>query len=200
MATVVLDFETSGLNPFYDDIIEIGAKIMNTNQNKSTHFEVLVKPKSGERIPHNITEITGITPKMLMYHGKEWKSAYTDFYNWLVENLVKDGGNSIVSHNGASFDFILFKRILRDIHEDLTHEYDIVYVDTLPVCRRLFRNSRIFKLTYLAGRLRIPNYGEHRALADVYTLEDLYRIIKVHLKKIGVEDARQIVAYANLEM
>ena len=28
MATVIYDFETSGLNPFHDDIIEIGAKLI----------------------------------------------------------------------------------------------------------------------------------------------------------------------------
>ena len=31
MSTVFLDFETSGFNPYHDDIIEIGLKLMNSD-------------------------------------------------------------------------------------------------------------------------------------------------------------------------
>ena len=41
MTTIILDFETSGLNPYHDDIIEIGAKVLNTDKS----FQCLVKPK-----------------------------------------------------------------------------------------------------------------------------------------------------------
>ena len=67
---------------------------------QSEHFEALVKPQSGDRLTHHISEITGITPKMLMYHGKNWKNAYADFYNWLVVHLVSGETNTIVCHNG----------------------------------------------------------------------------------------------------
>ena len=54
MVTVIFDLETSGLNPYHDDIIEIGAKVLNTDNS----FQCLVKPKSNRPISKKITEIT----------------------------------------------------------------------------------------------------------------------------------------------
>ena len=45
MQTVILDFETSGLNQYHDDIIEIGAKLLNCD-NK---FSVLLRPNDFTR-------------------------------------------------------------------------------------------------------------------------------------------------------
>ena len=202
MTTVFLDFETSGLNPYYADIIEIGAKTLSSN----AYFEALVKPQSGERLTYAISEITGITPKMLMYHGKDWKNAYMDFYNWLLDNLDPNETNTIVCHNGIAFDFIFLKRILRDLREKLDtdisifEKINIVYIDTLPVCKRLFVNLRSFKQVHLAEKLRIKNYGEHRALADVCTLRDIYVKILVHLAKRGITTSEEVLAYANLDI
>ena len=202
MTTILLDFETSGLNPYYADIIEIGAKVLGSDD----YFEALVKPQSGDRLTHHISEITGITPKMLMYHGKNWKNAYADFYNWLLEHLVSGETNTIVCHNGLGFDFLFLKRILNEVRDtlktDITgfEEIHLVYVDTLPVCKRLFVNLHSFKQGYLAGRLQVKDYGEHRALADVCTLGDIYVKILGHLAKRGIHTSEEVVAYANLEI
>ena len=53
---VILDFETSGLNPYHDDIIEIAMKVMDTDN----QFTTLVKPKSNECISDEISSLTGI--------------------------------------------------------------------------------------------------------------------------------------------
>ena len=57
---VILDFETSGLNPYHDDIIEIAMKVMDSDN----QFTTLVKPKSNECISDEISSLTGITNKM----------------------------------------------------------------------------------------------------------------------------------------
>ena len=104
--TIILDFETSGLNPYHDDIIEIGAKVL--GEDKS--FQCLVRPKSEKLISQKITDITGITNRTIRAEGKSWKNAYIEFYNWLIENLNENGNNAIVSHNGTTFDFIFLKK------------------------------------------------------------------------------------------
>ena len=42
MSVVFLDFETSGFNPYHDDIIEIAIKLMNNDKS----FSTLVHPQS----------------------------------------------------------------------------------------------------------------------------------------------------------
>ena len=41
MVVIIFDLETSGLNPYHDDIIEIGAKVYNTDNS----FQKLLKLK-----------------------------------------------------------------------------------------------------------------------------------------------------------
>ena len=69
---IVLDFETSGLNPYHDDIIEVAMKNIDTDD----EYVSLLKPKSNECISDNITRLTGITNKMLVKEGKHWKEVY----------------------------------------------------------------------------------------------------------------------------
>ena len=59
---VVIDLETTGLSPEFDEIIEISA-IRFTNDNRTDSFSSLVKPN--HKIPEFITELTGITNDMV---------------------------------------------------------------------------------------------------------------------------------------
>ena len=92
ISTIILDFETSGLNPYHDDIIEIGAKVLN-NDNK---FNILLKPKSNEMISKEIESLTGITNRMLAKEGFKWQTTYTQFNKWLLD-IIESKNISIVS-------------------------------------------------------------------------------------------------------
>ena len=111
MVVIVFDLETSGLNPYHDDIIEIGAKVLNDDSS----FQKLVQPKSNRPISKKITDITGITNQMLRKEGLPWLSVYSEFYNWFIENTKDSDNISIVSHNGDSFDFVFLKRMFKDL-------------------------------------------------------------------------------------
>ena len=113
MDTIILDFETSGLNPYHDDIIEIGAKL----KDKDVTFSTLLKPKSGRPVSKRITEITGISNSDLRKSGKPWQSGYVDFFNWIIKNINTSSVNAVVSHNGTTFDFIFLKRLLNELKE-----------------------------------------------------------------------------------
>ena len=64
---VVVDIETTGLSPEWDDIIEIGA-IRYSNDVEVDRFQSLVQPEpyaDGTFVDDFITELTGITNAML---------------------------------------------------------------------------------------------------------------------------------------
>ena len=57
MVVIVFDLETSGLNPYHDDVIEIAMKVMDTDN----QFTTLIKPKSANA-PENQYAPSGIRP------------------------------------------------------------------------------------------------------------------------------------------
>ena len=80
---ILLDFETSGLNPYHDDIIEVAMK----NMDSDDEYSSLLKPKSNECISSEITTLTGITNKMLAKEGKSWEEVYKFINEWLLSML-----------------------------------------------------------------------------------------------------------------
>ena len=111
MIKIILDFETSGLNPYHDDIIEIALKEVGTDN----EFTCLLQPKSNECISLQITQITGITNKMLFKEGLRWEDAYEQMNQWLIKTC-KGEKCAIISHNGEVFDFIFLRRIFNDLN------------------------------------------------------------------------------------
>ena len=82
MNTFIIDFETTGLNPYHHDIIDIGCKLLN----EDTTFQCLVRPKTKRLLSDFTTNLTGITNKMIVQQGKHYLSAYQDFINFILEN------------------------------------------------------------------------------------------------------------------
>ena len=198
MQTVILDFETSGLNQYHDDIIEIGAKLLNCD-NK---FSVLLRPKSNEMISQEITSLTGISNKMLAKEGLKWQIAYTQFNDWIL-NIMKDSDSkqiAIVSHNGESFDFIFLRRIFSElIALDIKtpNLKNIILIDTLLLSKRLIPNRVSYRQGTLCQTFSIEAKGSHRAFNDVLALEQLYLVLSDILNK-ELNSRRNVLHYPQM--
>ena len=179
MTTFILDFETTGLNPYHQDIIDIGCKVLNEN----ISFNSLVKPKSKRLLDEYISNLTGISNKMIVKEGIEYITAYQNFINFIIEHSKLNEPTYIVSHNGDSFDFIFFRKI---IHELVTKKYigsniidslQFKYIDTIPFAKRLLENRYKFSLNSLCKTYNIEQPDAHRAYPDVISLECLYNTL-----------------------
>jgi len=175
MTILFLDFETSGLNPYHDDIIEIAMKVYG----KDIKYSALLKPKSNECISQEITALTGISNKMLHKEGVEWQKAYHDTNEFLKEIIKSSSDNKlyIVSHNGETFDFLFLKRIFNDLNQLNIKAFpikNIVFIDTLLLARGLLKNRITYKQSALCTSYNIITKGSHRAMNDVKSLEQLY--------------------------
>lgn len=162
---VVLDTETTGLDSDRCELIEIAAVRVRKNTIVDS-FETLVDP--GQRIPQEITELTGITTQDLE-GAPNPKTA--------VEMLATFAGTSkLVAHN-ASFDqsFIMPQAQAGK----LTGEW----VDTFALSQIALPRLKSHRLADLARAFgcHIPS---HRAMDDVIALAGVWRILLAALQNM----------------
>ena len=163
-----LDFETTGLSPYLDDVIEIGIKKDGTDES----YETFVKPKRMPRgslymyVPPFIVNLTGITDTMIYEKGIEKAVATYNMYKYIEKHAEEGKPIYIVSHNGNSFDFIL--GIKPEIIES------IKYIDTL-LLGKAFPKHKKFSQKAMCEKYQIINESEHRAIGDVIALEQLFK-------------------------
>ena len=86
---VVIDIETTGLSPVYDEIIEVGAIKIQNGQIIDT-FESLIKPSFkpwGNYIDEFIEELTGITNEMLA-DAPDVLDIFPKFLEFIDDNII----------------------------------------------------------------------------------------------------------------
>lgn len=166
----VFDFETTGLDPEKDRVIEMAA-IRVCDGHVVSEFSTLVK--NGPVVP-KITEITGITNEELE-HGMPERTAFQILNRFIGDNIL-------VAHY-AAFDLaFLHYSLMRNA--DRTFENS--FYDTLTISRD--RHYYPHKLTDMCDRYGIVLEGAHRALNDVHGCWEL-------LKKLHEENS--IESYIN---
>tara|TARA_B110001469_G_C9428984_1_gene218170 strand:- start:10 stop:612 length:603 start_codon:yes stop_codon:yes gene_type:complete len=181
MFTLIYDFETSGLNPYHEDVIEIGCKCLETEES----FTCLIQPLSDKLIDKTITSLTGITNKQLKKDGLVPKLAFIKFFDFLQKHYDNDNEIILIAHNGRSFDDIFLKRIYRYLLGEEISKYDsmmnrIYLVDSLLVCKYLYPERYSHSMKNMCQLLNIINESEHRSMGDVNSLS----LIWTHITKI----------------
>tara|TARA_B100001123_G_C15337494_1_gene1033439 strand:- start:880 stop:1521 length:642 start_codon:yes stop_codon:yes gene_type:complete len=177
-----LDFETTGLNVYLDDIIEIAIK----KQGKDEGYQTLVIPSKITNgiytyVPPFISDLTKITDDMISKKGIDKNTAIYQTYKFIKENIEDRGPIYIVSHNGHSFDFLIFKRLIDNYQKSIPGIEDRIirrfkYIDTVLLCNLFMKKQNYgqLKQSSLCKKYNIINENEHRALGDILALEKLY--------------------------
>ncbi len=149
---VVLDLETTGLDPHTDEIIEFGAIRVNRDSDTHTAFGTLVKPQKG--IPRLITSVTGITQAMVDKDGVPLAEALTDFIEFI-------GDLPLVTYN-AEFDIGFLQQASRRQGHSLNNKYTCA----LKMARTAWPGLPSYKLADLAKRGNLSEDDPHRAVGD----------------------------------
>ncbi|MBN2087080.1 DEAD/DEAH box helicase [Candidatus Peregrinibacteria bacterium] len=156
---VVLDLETSGVDPKSADIIEV-AMIRYENGVEVARYDDLIKVDY--KLPDIITVITGITDKDLEENGKPAKEVYKE-----INKVIK--GAYMVGHN-INFDYAFLKSAGIDL--------DILgLIDTIPIAQILYPNFVSYSLESLSDDLDIKHKNKHRAMGDVEATLELMKIM-----------------------
>lgn len=167
---VVIDIETTGLDPRFDEIIEV-AGIKYDNRLEVGRFQSFVKPQ--QKISSFITELTGITNEMVA-HAPRIKTVLPDFLSFLDDSII-------VGHN---------------VHFDINFIYDNAeylglssftndFVDTMRISRRLYKDLENHKLSTLVSFLQVGSSVEHRALADCIATYECFVKMQAYADQIG---------------
>lgn len=158
---IAVDIETSGLNPKYDRIIEIGAARIRQGAVTDT-FDCLIN--AGVKIPDRITELTGITNGMLK-EGISLRQAIEEFH-------IFCGDEVLLGHN-VMFDFSFLKKAA--VNHRLSFEKK--GIDTLKLARIFLPELEKRSLEYLTEYFDIETIVHHRAFEDAKAASDLYQIL-----------------------
>lgn len=157
---VVVDIETTGLNPDKNSIIEIGAIKVDVRLSDHPTFSTLINP--GKKISNKIISITGITNEMLS-EASDISKEMPDFLSF-IEELP------LVLHN-APFDMAFLEIAAGKNGRKIRN----LIIDTLPLSRKVFPNLPNHKLTTLIQHLGIKVERSHRALDDCFATLWIYR-------------------------
>lgn len=164
---VVMDFETTGLDRTWDEIIEIGAIKVENDEVVDT-FSSLVKPSLP--IDPFITELTGITNEMLA-DAPPIETVMPLFLDFLGDNII-------VGHN-VTFD-------LAFLRNSAGKEIDPDYIDTLRLSRKLYKDMQHHRLSDMTERFGITRDHEHRSIDDCDATLQLLKICREEaLKQYG---------------
>lgn len=148
------DFETTGLDPKTDKVIEVGAVLYDWNRRRP--LKILSELIADRQIPPEITALTGITQSDIDKYGIDGAQVMESF-----AEMAKQA-NYFCAHN-APFDlgFLPF-----DLYETMKPRTIDTCVD-LPIDRNIHKSNN---LTTLAATHEFLNPFPHRAVFDVLTM------------------------------
>jgi DNA polymerase-3 subunit epsilon len=159
----VVDLETTGLDPYFEEIIEISA-IKFENGEMVDVFTELVKPYNP--IDPYITDLTGITNDMVA-DCRNISEVLPDFISFV--------GSSVILGHNVNFDINF---IYDNWYEISGKIFDNDFIDTMRLAYRILPNIENRRLETIANHYNINPVSSHRALADCETTNKCYLAMK----------------------
>lgn len=167
MTLVFIDIETTGLNPEFHKIIEIGCAKVSDGKVIDT-FTRLIDPK--ESLPDEIKRMTGISDYEIFEHGVDLNIALNEFLNFIDDY-------PLIGHNLIQFD-------LPFIEMNGGIKIKNRASDTLIISKFLAPNLKSHSLRNALSHFGIESYEKHRSLEDVFLTIKLWEILKERGKNI----------------
>lgn len=174
---IAIDLETTGLDPRYNDIIEIAAVKMQ-NGEEIDRFQSLIK--IDYPLDPFISELTGITDQILE-GAPTIESVLPPFIEFIGDSIV-------VGHN-VHFDInFLYDNAERILHLPVKNNF----IDTMRISRRVFKDFPKHNLLTLVHEFGIASSVEHRALSDCIQTAACYEYMKRYIteNKISLSNKR----------
>ena len=184
---IFYDFETTGLDPFNDDIIEYCFRY-NTNIINNIVFTDKTPLKK------EVVEITSITDEMVKEASKIM--THKEEILHMLKPQHPEDKTFLIAHNNNRFDRFFLQRILREFGTN-TKELNLYFIDTMDIARCAMPYMRSISLKTLCKYFKLHE-GSHRALSDVNALESVY--YQLIIKLAGVSNKKTTDLFKNPEL
>ena len=161
---VVFDTETTGLDIFSDDIVQISAiKMRNGEIIPGTEFEVFID--TDKQLPATLKD--GRPNPLVSIHAKARKHAPAEAIGMFTAYIGE--ASALAGHNIAFDCGIIRNFIARKLSQEAPAIFgdDIRQIDTLAISRLLYPNLRSHKLGDLIGYFKVEGINSHNASDDV---------------------------------
>lgn len=169
-AIVMLDTETTGLDPETNQIIELAAiRVEPTGSGGlkiSQRMDTFIRLPEGEKIPEKIVELTGITDELLEREGISLERAAGQFFN-----MVKDGPVLIAAYN-AQFDLLFIRELMRG------RKFTADFLDVLTVYKDRRAYPHKLANAIIAYDLQDKAQNTHRAIDDVLAMFEVMKAME----------------------
>ena len=168
---VVFDTETTGLNVFQDDIIEIaairikGGEVVGEPLDLYIETDKPILPMLGDKE----------NPMYAIYHEKMSTGELLPPSDALRRFLAYVGSSPILGHN-ANYDYNILDNNLQRYCNDTMQAHDIRCFDSLKLIRLLAPSLHSYKLESLLGTFQLAGVNSHQAIDDVKATVSLVRL------------------------
>ena len=168
---IVFDTETTGLNVFQDDIIEIaairikGGEVVGEPLDLYIETDKPILPMLGDKE----------NPMYAIYHEKMSTGELLPPSDALRRFLAYVGSSPILGHN-ANYDYNILDNNLQRYCNDTMQAHDIRCFDSLKLIRLLAPSLHSYKLESLLGTFQLAGVNSHQAIDDVKATVSLVRL------------------------
>ena len=168
---VVFDTETTGLNVFSDDVIEIaairikGGEVVGEPLDLYIETDKPILPMLGDKE----------NPMYAIYHEKMSTGELRSPSDALQRFLAYVGTSSILAHN-ANYDYNILDNNLQRYCKDTMQAHDIRCFDSLKLIRLLAPSLHSYKLESLLETFHLAGVNSHQAIDDVKATVSLVRL------------------------
>nr|WP_315455554.1 3'-5' exonuclease [uncultured Prevotella sp.] len=168
---IVFDTETTGLNVFQDDIIEIaairikGGKVVGEPLDLYIETDKPILPMLGDKE----------NPMYAIYHEKMSTGELLSPSDALQRFLAYVGTSPILAHN-ANYDYNILDNNLQRYCKDTIQAHDIRCFDSLKLIRLLAPSLHSYKLESLLETFHLAGVNSHQAIDDVKATVSLVRL------------------------
>ena len=168
---VVFDTETTGLDVFNDDIIEIaairikGGEVVGEPLDLYIETDKPILPMLGDKE----------NPMYAIYHEKMSTGELLSPFDALRRFLAYVGSSPILGHN-ANYDYNILDNNLQRYCNDTMQAHDIRCFDSLKLIRLLAPSLHSYKLESLLETFQLAGVNSHQAIDDVKATVSLVRL------------------------